>query len=224
MKFLAVKVSHNEKVGPLPITYSDPKTCPNACPLKAEGCYSKYGPSGMAWKKTNKTWNELLSFVKALPKSQLWRHNVAGDLPGTEDRIDVVKLGELVQANKGKRGWTYTHKPVGLNDVHEVMNARAIESANKEGFTINLSSDSLVEADELAELGIGPVVVVLPIESPDKQLTPKGRHVIACPAEKDGMTCEKCMLCQKAGRKAIVGFHAHGVKKTMVNRMLTVIQ
>jgi len=71
----------------------------------------------------------------------LWRHNEAGDLPGEGDDIDVPKLRALVQANRGKRGFTYTHKPV----LDNPQNAVAIKCANQNGFTVNLSADSIEE-------------------------------------------------------------------------------
>jgi hypothetical protein len=55
-------------------------------------------------------WAEFLAEIKALPRHQLWRHNQAGDLPGVGDSLDVAKLAELTKANKGKNGFTYTHK------------------------------------------------------------------------------------------------------------------
>lgn len=85
----------------------------------------------------------------------LWRHNQAGDLPGENDTIDLVALAQLAEANVGKRGFTYTHKPMTAD------NAAAVKQANARGFTINLSADNLSEADDLAEMQVGPVVVVL---------------------------------------------------------------
>jgi hypothetical protein len=40
---LCVDVSSNAKLGPIPATYSASKTCPDACPLKDEGCYAGAG-------------------------------------------------------------------------------------------------------------------------------------------------------------------------------------
>jgi hypothetical protein len=141
-----------------------------------------------------------------LPAGTLWRHNQAGDLAGTGDTIDVAALASLVSANVGKRGFTYTHKP-----TDNPNNRDAVAYANANGFTVNLSADTLTEADELASLGIGPVVVVVTRDAPEKLATPQGRRVVVCPAQtRDDVTCQSCQLCARASRDVIVGFRAHG--------------
>lgn len=123
-----------------------------------------------------------------------------------------MALAALAEANHGRRGFTYTHKPVDRAD-----NATAIANANARGFTINLSADNLSEADTLSDTGIGPVVVVLPdtVEGNRKDIaTPKGRRVAVCPATYlDEVSCASCQLCQRQDRKVIIGFPAHGASK-----------
>ena len=58
------------------------------------------------------SWEVFLAQVRKLAKSELWRHNQAGDLAGEGDSIDLNALNELVLANRGRRGFTYTHKPM----------------------------------------------------------------------------------------------------------------
>jgi hypothetical protein len=147
--------------------------------------------------------------IAALPKGTLWRHNQAGDLPGEGDAISAFHMGELIRANKGKRGFTYTHKP-----MNSARNIEAVRAANQEGFTVNLSADNLAEADKLADMAIGPIVVVLPAERTRATVTPKGRKVAICPATiSDNVTCADCGLCALVNRKAIIGFPAHGASK-----------
>jgi hypothetical protein len=44
--------------------------------------------------------------------------------------------------------------------------------------------------------------------------TPEGRKVAVCPATyQDNVSCATCQLCQRAKRKVIVGFPAHGASK-----------
>jgi hypothetical protein len=153
------------------------------------------------------TWNAFCNQIAALPTGQAWRHNQAGDLPGHGDTIDTTKLAQLVDANTGKMGWTYTHKPT------TAKNSKAIADANARGFTINLSADTLAEADTLASLAIGPVVVVLDAIEGTKAdtVTPAGRRVVTCPATyRDNVTCASCLLCARPNRPTIVGFPAHG--------------
>jgi len=144
-------------------------------------------------------------------------------LPGTGNEIDTLALHQLVIANSKSKaiGFTYTHKPVGLVG-QALINARAIYAANKSGFRINLSADSLADADRLADLKIAPVVVVVNSDAPKKMRTPAGRHVILCPYEPGVLQCDGCRLCAKE-RNAIIGFAAHGTSKKKVNIKLRVL-
>jgi hypothetical protein len=210
-----VAKSANKKTGPIPVSTSSAVTCPDACPLKAKGCYASAGqPLKGRWQevtdgKAGMEWHAFLTAVARLPAGTFWRHNQAGDLPGENNQIDVEALHTLIEANRGKRGFTYTHKPV----VDDVVNRECVAIANANGFTINLSADTLAEADELADLDIAPVVVVLDAEHGKRHdlTTPSGRKVATCPATyRDDVTCAACQLCQRRDRKVIVGFPAHG--------------
>lgn len=213
--------SKNVKTGKIPVTTSSADTCPDACPLKSQGCYAKSGPLGMFWDKVTNgnagaSFADMLAIIASLPAGQLWRHNQAGDLAGAGDHIDGQALRALVRANKGKRGFTYTHKPVADNP----HNAAHVAAANRAGFTVNLSANNLTEADTLYELGIGPVVTILPVDAPEKTTTPQGRAVVVCPAQsRDDVTCKSCGLCQRADRKVIVGFRAHGASKRRAEKV-----
>ena len=79
----------------------------------------------------------------------------------------------------------------------------------------------LAYLNTLADMGIGPVVTVLPTDAPRTIKTPKGRTIVACPAEySDRVTCANCGLCQRRDRKdVIVGFHAHGTGKKKANNV-----
>lgn len=213
MHYAFARKSRNAKTGNIPVTTSNAKTCPDACPLKATGaCYAKHGPLGMYWAKINRgdyalSFDELVQSIASLPLGQLWRHNQAGDLPGNGDTIDHVKLLDLVEANAGKRGFTYTHKP-----MDRESNRLSVANANANGFTINLSADTLSEADELKALDIAPVVTILPRDAKPVTYTPNGHKVVTCPAQtRDDVSCKTCGLCAVASREVIVGFLAHGV-------------
>lgn len=204
-------VSRNVKTGPIPVSTTTAETCPDNCPFKAKGCYAKGGPLAIHWRKVTEgkagmEWDSFCESIAKLPKGQLWRMNQAGDLPGENDTLDTIALGQLVQANRGKRGFTYTHKPL---DTH---NERlAIKRANEQGFTINLSANNPTHADSLYDLGIGPVVTVLPESQVENSVTPAGRKIVVCPATiRDNVSCATCGLCQKVNRDCIVGFPAHG--------------
>lgn len=231
--------SRNGKVGPIPVSTTADLTCPDTCALKASGCYAKSGPLGMMWRALSKAipgeayalpkgqgqsldWQGFTAAIANLPEGQLWRHNQAGDLPGVGNKIDAIALQDLVNANVGKRGFTYTHKP-----MTDGCNAAAVMAANLCGFTINLSADTLAQADVLANtkhggVSVGPVVVVLPVDADHKAdiRTPEGRKVVVCPATyQEETACVDCQLCQRANRKTIVGFPAHGAAKRQAEKV-----
>lgn len=210
--------SKNRKTGSIPVSMSSRETCPDACPLKDGACYARFSFLGMHWAKLSEgkiglTFDAFLIKIKEIPKNKLFRIGQAGDLPGVNNDIDAEKLDRLVSAAAHTRAWGYTHKPVG--EGYE-KNRAAIKKAN-EKITINLSADSLTEADELAALNIAPVVTTLPANAGTGTCyTPQGRKVIVCPAQlREDITCEKCQLCQKK-RTVIVGFIAHGKAKNKI--------
>lgn len=242
---LFVDRSRNGKTGPIPVTTTERSTCWSGCPLFDAGCYaSAPGPLALIWRNLSEgrerdgrgnrilalSWDEMCGKVASLPDGTLWRHNQAGDLPGQGPDIDAAKLGQLVAANKNKRGFTYSHKPIG-----HAGNAAAIAAANAAGFTINLSGNNVAHADTLADAGIGPVVTVLPQEyerrSKGKEFTetlqeyrdrtahlprqtPAGRKVVVCPATThDDVSCATCGLCALRDREFVIGFPAHGAQK-----------
>jgi hypothetical protein len=214
MFYVLKHVSGNRKTGPMPVSTSNSDTCPDACPIKLKGCYAKYGPTGMAWRNVDNgkakeavEWPEFIRKVKALPNGGLWRHNQAGDLNGDMVTIDKDKLVQLVNANKNKKGFTYTHYDVLTNG----LNRAQVKFANDKGFTINLSGNDTAHADKLKALDIAPVVVLMPRDAEKVSYTPEGNKVVICPAENsDKVTCLSCGLCQVSKRDYIIGFRAHG--------------
>ena len=234
--------SGNSKTGPIPVTTTSANSCPPACPLKREnggGCFGDGGPIRLHWDKVSSgergiTIAALASKISQLPTGQLWRHDQVGDLPGIGSRINSGHLRAIVVANQGKRGFTYTHKPViesklpgfKVSAALALKNRLAIRAANMGGFTVNLSANTLAHADQLAALDIGPVAVVLPTRAAEeaktpagrKIRTPAGRRVVVCPATYlEDVTCQSCELCQKQGSRPIIGFPAHGPSKRKAN-------
>jgi hypothetical protein len=211
--------SANVKTGPIPVSITGADSCPPSCPFSGGGCYAKGGPLAIHWRKVTQRdrgmpWSDFVNQISGLPNGQLWRHNAAGDLVGAGESIDPVALGQLVAANQGKRGFTYTHK------TNDPANFQWIKAANQWGFTVNMSANDLDHADQLADSGAGPVVTVLPIDAPPKQLTPKGRTVVTCPATyRDNVSCATCKLCAVSDRSTIVGFPAHGNAKAKVQKV-----
>ena len=206
-------VSRNEKTSRIPVTMTSALSCPKACLLRGNGCYSELGPISWHWKKVtngNKgtDWDTFCQKISDLKDNQAWRHNQAGDLVGDGYTIDKTALRKLICANTGKRGFTYTHYDPSIGG-----NAEIIKESNENGFTINLSANNLTEADQLVKMNIGPVVTIMPLNAEKVTITPDGNKVVLCPATyREDVTCKSCLLCQKQ-RKTIVGFPVHGIKK-----------
>lgn len=209
MKYQFIKKSANSKTGPIPVTYSQRETCPETCPHYRSDCYAEDYYTRLNWDKVPARGgdiNALCNNIAALPDGQLWRHNIAGDLPGAGVKVDPGLLGAIVRANIGKRGFTYTHKTA-------PDNLQWIKHANDWGFTVNLSADDAGHADSLADTGAGPIVCIVPMDTPEKTITPAGRPIVVCPAQsRDDVTCANCQLCQRANRAVIIGFRAHGTR------------
>ncbi len=212
-------------------------------------------------------WADFCKAVAALPDDQFWRHNQVGDLDGENNALNVASLEALVEANRGKRGFTYTHKPLTVEDLRRAyalklesagmpleqawIKARALEitpadvtalrsnraaiaAANLNGFTVNVSRDSL---DAVDALGVGPlpIVVVLPMlekgeREPKVTYTPAGHKVVTCPAQwrpvemvagkEKHFSCNDCKLCAVSDRTYVIGFRAHGIAKRVVSNMV----
>lgn len=201
--------SANVKTGPIPVSTTEKDSCPTNCKMRNE-CYADSGPLALHWAavsagKRGTDWATFCETIAALPDAQLWRHNQAGDLPVSGGTVDPVALGQLVAANIGKRGFTYSHH-------RDSESINWIRHANAWGFTVNLSANDLTDADTLSDLDAGPVVVVLPSTQTENTVTPSGRTVVVCPAtQRDNVSCATCQLCQRQ-RKTIVGFPAHGTR------------
>jgi len=214
MKTLFVERSGNRKVGAIPVTYRERASCPPSCPLYRKGCYGDDFHTSLAWNRADRdgiTTVALAARIAALPEGQLWRGEVVGDLVGKGERVDAAQLGMIVRANFGRRGFTYSHK-------RGAQAIKWIRHANAWGYTVNLSANDAEDADYLADLGAGPVVCIVPVDTPVHSYTPAGRHIVVCPAQTSDTNCAVCQLCQKVDRKSIVGFRAHGAKTNLVNQ------
>lgn len=213
--------SQNAKTGKMLVTSQSKETCPPDCPFNRSGCYGDYGPLSIHWSKVSEgkriqKWADFLGAVRDQKPDSLWRMSQVGDLPGKGNRIDARKLRDVIEANRGRRGFTFTHKKL------TPTNRALIAEANANGFTINLSTHSVKEADRKAALGIAPVVMAIPEDPkrwPDR--TPNGRPIVICLAETKGLTCKECGLCQVARRRSIVAFPAHGTGKRIAEKALS---
>lgn len=222
MQVALTMVSSNVKTGPIPTTTSDRATCPTTCPFYDKGCYAKSGPQAIHWRKVSNAergfaWDEFVNQIRKIAKNQIWRHNVSGDLQHNDGNIDYKKLRQLIMANKGRHGFTYTHHK--LNE-HNIV---SLQNANMMGFTINASCESIEEADRVMTEHEIPAVAVVNSEKTDRfYTTSSGRKVVTCPAAlfPGKVTCATCGLCQKADRDFVIAFPSHGNAKRTVNEIV----
>ena len=218
MQVHITRKSSNKKTGPIPVTTTESKSCPSTCPFIDKGCYAKSGPLALHWRKVSSgergvNWQEFCDYIQSLPDGQLWRHNQAGDLPHLFGDIDHDLAAHLAVANTNKRGYTYTHHV--LND----HNVEILKRLNRQGFTVNASTESLESADAAIDKGL-PAVVVIPSDQPVPKCTPNGHKVKLCPAQATDTDCATCKLCSVADRKCVVAFQAHGTAKKTVNQLV----
>jgi len=222
-------ISSNKKTGRIPVSTSTAAWCPDSCPLKRkwniwtgkweEPCYAGHGHLAIHWNKVSAgergtDWNTFCQSIRKLPKNGIWRHNQAGDLPVDQNHIDTGKMQQLIKANRGRGGFTYTHH-------NPTDNAEIIAESNNNGFTVNLSANNPTQADTYAALNIAPVVTLVPENTAKVSFTPGGRKIVVCPAiSSNKVTCQSCRLCQKVNRP-IIGFTPHGSGKKSANVVAT---
>jgi hypothetical protein len=127
--------------------------------------------------------------------------------------LDHAKVAHLVVANTGRRGYTYTHHALNNHNVP------ILKRANSQGFTVNVSTESLHDADAAVALGL-PAVAVVRNDQPTPTHTPRGVRVVVCPAQEREVSCAECGLCAQAERTCVVAFKAHGTAAKTVNEIV----
>jgi hypothetical protein len=218
LRFHFTPKSANVKTGPIPVSTSSSVTCPSTCPFKGNGCYAESGPLALHWREVtagNRGTDAAGFFdsISKLPIGQLWRHNQAGDLPHTLGRISRRFIKSIVEANKGRRGFTYTH-----HDITKGENLALVRYANRNGFRVNVSTESEAAADRAVLAGLPAVIAVPSTETRTHWRTPAGHVVTVCPAQRkedqfSGVSCSSCQLCQTRDHRQIIAFIVHGTSK-----------
>ncbi len=185
---------------------TDPESCPDSCPLLSRGCYAKPLRGMLQWGKERLSLAELCAKLAALRPGTAFRHNVAGDL------TSVAEVHTLARAVRKAKlvAWTYTHN-------RKLSRASLRAAARKGGIAVNVSCDTLQDAECAAASGPAVAIVDASYGEPGAPVawrTDSGARVVVCPAARQdrwpGMTCERCRLCARYDRKAIVAFPAHG--------------
>jgi len=207
--------SGNDKLGPIPASMTSRDSCPDECSYKGSGCFAEGGRVAMHWFKLDRaglTLDQLTQLIREIRAGRVWRHNVGGDLPKTKSgRINRRDLRKLVKANRGRRGYTYTHFTPTVRE-----NRLAIREAIANGFTVNLSANTVAEAVGYRNEHNLPTVAVVPPEfwGDSVAVDVEGHSVVRCPAEyRKEVTCSTCQACAVPDRKSIIGFTTHGQRK-----------
>ena len=224
LKFHLTLKSKNAKTGPIPVSSSPRQTCPTSCPFAGgNGCYGENHGLNFHWDKVSDGTRgvsaaEFFRLIAALLPSALWRHNQVGDLPATAaGKISRRFLKGLVAANQGKRGYTYSHHDLSLGE-----NLSLLRMANRQGFTVNASTETESAADAAIASGLPAVLTVASTEKRVTWKTAGGNQVVTCPAQRvDDLTCKACELCHKRPKKLIIAFVAHGSGKNKVNAAIS---
>ena len=240
-------VSKNKKLGYITVTRTTTDTCPDSCPLMDDGCYDQQGNGNIHRMRHDRNEYNSFLFKEFLTKiknfTATFRLNEGGDLWGKGDRIDRRKLSQFAkECDEWKRSpIIYTHKPIeGVHKrgskAHKQGNLKALRLIQEQSskVIVNVSCDSLKEADKAVKLGLD-AVVVLPHDANDKghvSFTPEGNKILHCPSTWDNVTCggtpftRVCgggnPICAQKGHP-IVGFPAHGSRKLKVSKMLKIL-
>lgn len=219
------EVSQNKKTGPIITTRHPQASCPVTCPFLSNGCYAENFPlskhwksdldKGMAFEDYLHRLHRLIEYRNKTGQTSMVRLVEAGDIgDGVKLSRQAIHLAEAVQQSSTVIWYSHYHPTPENLEVYRSILDRAC---------INVSADNPTMADAYARLGL-PTVVVMPIGTPNVSYTPEGRKIVACPAEKAGgrVTCQTCRLCGIQDRDYIIGFRAHGGRKNVVNRIVTV--
>lgn len=212
------KKSGNGKTGPIAVSTTSRKSCSPVCafhPDNGGGCYAEAGYyTKLHWdaitaEKRGEPAEKFIASVAKLPRSSMFRHNVAGDLWHDNGAILRDKVWALADACKGlEAAWTYTHH------LRTASNLLAIRGAIQKGLTVNLSTEVKSEAAKWAQSGM-PTVCTVKSDEPD-HFEVDGVKFHRCPAtyENSSVQCANCgggrPLCSRPDRSFVVTFPVHG--------------
>ena len=221
MNFHFVKKSGNKKTGYMPVTYNSRLSCPDSCIFKNNGCYADNYHTALNWDKVTNgerggSFKELLQNIKSLKPGTIWRACVAGDIPSNKKgEISRTYIKGITEANKGLKGYTYTH-----NKLDVGANISLLKTANKKGFTVNISTETEAAADNAVLNNLPAVTVVKSTEQRHRWHTKNNNNVLVCPAQTSGVNCIDCQLCQHRPKNLIIAFLAHGNMSKLIDKIL----
>ena len=223
MNFHFVKKSGNKKTGFMPITYNSRLSCPDSCIFKNNGCYADNYHTRLNWDKVTSgqrggSFRELLQNIKNLKPNTIWRACVAGDIPSNKKgEISRTYIKGITEANQGLKGYTYTHNRLDIGE-----NISLLKTANKQGFTVNISTETEAAADNAVLNNLPAVIVVKSTEKRRSWFTKNKNKILVCPAQDEtkNVNCIDCGLCQSRPKNLIIAFKAHGNQAKKIDKIL----
>ena len=223
MNFHFIPKSGNKKTGFMPVTYNSRLSCPDSCIFKNNGCYADNYHTRLNWDKVTSgerggTFKELLNNIKALKPGTIWRACIAGDIPSNNKGvISRTYIKGITEANQGLKGYTYTHNRLDIGE-----NISLLKTANKQGFTVNISTETEAAADNAVLNNLPAVIVVKSTEKRRSWLTKNKNKILVCPAQDEtkNVNCIDCGLCQNRPKNLIIAFLAHGNMSKLIDKIL----
>jgi hypothetical protein len=214
-------VSGSDKSHGLTTIRSDRSTCPPYCLLKKNttgknGCYGDGYFISPIWDKCAYVLTELLRLIRKIPPRQMVRLWEVGDFPGTKGRMDKEICLTIAKALRFRKTFGFTHyRP-------SEHNLPIIQEMGKY-ITVNMSANSIKEADKYLAMGLDTVLIVHE-DSARVFLSPEGNKGVMCPAQTG--KCDGCIscgngnpLCARQNRGYFILLKAHGVQKSCVNKL-----
>ena len=155
--------------------------------------------------------SDIKEVIEHNKKSEIIRHNVAGDLARNHsNNIDAGLVKFLCNAYKSfKAAYTYTHCSIDNKDNIEI-----VKNAMQENFVINFSTENINDTKKGLAAGVNVVIACNTIS--DKVVTKEGVKIVQCPATYNKEKhCQNCGLCWQKNRPFVVAFPVHGNKKNV---------
>ena len=224
--------SSNKKTGDITVSTTSKNTCPDNCSFKEDGsCYAEAGYyTRLHWNRVTEgsigaSPTSFIKQVSSLHASEMFRHNVAGDLWHMKvlpEAIDRNLVFQLAHATKHLyAAWTYTHHTTDASTAPGKWNRDVIlELKRTTDFVVNLSTESVEVATKRYKEGF--MVTVVQPEGGPRTFRNDGVRFVQCPATlpESTITCKTCggnkgkPLCANKDRNCVVIFPTHGGRKT----------
>ena len=200
--------------------------CDDNCPFKGDGCYAENPPFSWVWDKHQSgvsrhsvSYAQMLTNVRRMPRGDKLRWFVGGDFPknGTGS-VDCMKATQMAKASIGKKTIIFSHhQPWAGNGAW----GATIRNLKPIGFQVNVSCESEQQVDAYITDGIDCVLTVPSTETRKQWRTAGGNRIRVCPQQlHEGVTCEKCMLCNSRPADMAIAFKGHGSRVKKFNQAL----